>query len=76
MLQKELLANGHSYSMPYKMPQFDNSVLGCRRPWLSPMLTFGELTATFKDRVVTTQFECTRFDVHSMLVCVVSRYIV
>ena len=37
----------------------------------------GGHTATFKDRVVTIQFECTRFNISSnMLVCVVSRYIV
>ena len=41
------------------------------------MLTAGGLTATFKDPVVATQFECARFNVGSnMLVCVISRYIV
>ena len=41
------------------------------------MLTAGGFTTNFKDRVVTTQLECARFNIDSnMLVCVVSRYIV
>ena len=70
-----------SNRMPYnlRLPNYVkyNNLVTCKRQWLSPMLTAGVLTATFKIRVVTIQFECAHFNVGSnMLVCVVSHYIV
>ena len=53
------------------------SIIDMQTAIIKPNVTAGGFIATFKGRIVTTQFDCAHFNVDlNMLVCVVSRYIV